>query len=290
MNNKKYSVSIPAKVNLRLAITGKREEFHTIDMIVCPYNEFVDTVELIPDDKLDVQGILHVDLKIVEGYEGLRVSSFARALAPKIQKIARYFKVGGAIRIKKHIPLGAGLGGSSAVLAGVVKTMYAFAKERGDNPVVRMSFLLSLGSDVPYMIRGGICRVQGCGEKITPLNLEIPEDLIVRIPEGGVSSVQCYKRFDLMPKWGKYNSDERELTRLLNMGAVSTQQLLGDGFLVNALTEPAVSLNPRIGYLMNVMRKSYEFVMMTGSGCGVVGMCAKRPGDSQNSFSDKTRV
>jgi len=286
MNNKKYSVSIPAKVNLRLAVTGKREDFHTIDMIVCPYNEFQDTVELIPDDKLDIQGILHVDLKIVEGYEGLRVPSFARALAPKIQRIARYFRVGGAIRIKKHIPLGAGLGGSSAVLAGVVKTMYAFAKDRGDNPAVRMNFLLSLGSDVPYMIKGGICRVQGCGEKITPLNLEIPDDLTVRIPEGGVNSTQCYKRFDLMPKWGKYNSDERELTRLLNMGAVSTPQLLNEGFLINALTEPAVSLNPRIGYLINVMRKSYEFVMMTGSGCGVVGMYAKNTAETQKNLAD----
>ena len=71
--------------------------------------------------------------------------------------------------IAKRIPHLAGLGGSSAPVAGMARL---WAKARGVTPDPR--FLLRLGSDVPYMFRGGDARVRGTGEEVEgPLRRDV---------------------------------------------------------------------------------------------------------------------
>ena len=46
----KFVAITPAKLNLSLAITGKKDGLHTLDMIVYPFEKYADKVEFCPDE------------------------------------------------------------------------------------------------------------------------------------------------------------------------------------------------------------------------------------------------
>ena len=96
----KFVAITPAKLNLSLAITGKKDGLHTLDMIVYPFEKYADKVEFCPDE--DKVGF---DIKIAGGFDGLDETRFLRFANDKLQKIAEYFCVGGTLEIYKDIPL-----------------------------------------------------------------------------------------------------------------------------------------------------------------------------------------
>jgi len=77
------------------------------------------------------------------------------------------------ISINKNIPIRAGLGGGSADAAAVINGMEKLfnlplsSKEK-------LSLAERLGMDVCYCVTGGLCRVEGTGERIEPLPYKLP--------------------------------------------------------------------------------------------------------------------
>lgn len=251
MSMEKFLVEISAKVNLSLAITGKRGNMHTLDMIVYPYEKLKDTVAFIPNDNIGL-----AELK-TSGYDGFDEGRFARENRDKLDGILRHFGVGGSVEIKKGIPLGAGLGGSSAVYAGVVKAIMKYFEHIGKQMSLDIEFLLSLGSDVPCVMYGKPCRVLGVGEKIMSLDDAPQLDLSVTIVKGGADSGKCYKIYDEL---GKVNTA---------LPPTTIQEALKD--CRNDLFEASCIVNPNIKTEYdNIKRQGYDFVLMSGSGSGLV--------------------
>ena len=259
-----------AKVSLSLAITGKRENLHTIDMIVCPYREFYDEVTFTP-----IEGASEVAAcEISASFSGFKRDLFLNFFMPRLQAIADKFGVYGSFSLQKNVPLASGLGGSSASVVAALRAVCAYLKSIGKEPELDSEFLLSLGSDTACMLYGGVCRVQDVGDIVTPLSDEVPEDMHVLVVNGGSDSGKCYAEYD----------------RLLsaNGHAHAADDYIADG-VASAIAHPrndlqiaACKINPSICDTLSDIKKSYKFAIVSGSGSAIVGIGRRDPFDSEN--------
>lgn len=248
-----FTISVPAKLNLSLAITGKKGGLHTLDMIVCPYEKYEDIVSFYPQN--GVVGI--TETKIDCDLQGFDEAKFKAAIKDKIDLIANRANIGGRLHICKNIPLGAGMGGSSASIVGAIKAIEAYCVSIGKNMSLDAEFLLSLGSDVPYMYKGGVCRVRGVGEIVDSLSCdEIPnfESVVV---EGGADSGECYKVYDELGKDYSTLAIPKTVQEALELNR-------------NDLLESSCIVNPRIKETIERLKsEGINTVFMTGSGSGL---------------------
>lgn len=264
MKSAVFTAEIPAKVNLSLAITGRKDTLHTLEMVVCPYFGYVDTVEFIPSESTN--GIAVTATADFDNFDEKRFFEFFK---PKADIIAEKFGVSGKLIIKKGIPLGAGLGGSSASVVGALETVRKYTETLGKSVPLDNRFLLQLGSDVPCMLYGKPCLVSGVGEIITPIDIPInPDCLDIQIAGGGSDTKACYALYDALKQ---NEADKNGVSDTDNVYCIK----LSDGrqikLFVNDLTAPAVILNPEIGKLISEMRRKYRYTVMSGSGSAVVG-------------------
>ena len=141
----------PAKINLSLRITGKRDDgFHSLETLVLPIASLCDELSLKKADTFS----LHCDTPGVPTDESNLVS---RAL--------RLFEKGSGlpcpyqITLTKHIPHGAGLGGGSADAA---HTFLALNELTGaEIPLEKMAeWAAELGSDIPLFLYQKPCWCQ----------------------------------------------------------------------------------------------------------------------------------
>ena len=171
------------------------------------------------------------------------------------------------ITVYKNIPIGAGLGGSSADIVGVINGM---AELYGITDKAALKELADeLGSDTGYMLTGGFARMQGRGEKVTPIQTDAKLYFLLICPQAGVSTGECYRAYDKANKGGqKANKTDDCLQALLK------KDINGVGrCLINDLFLPAAELCPDV-------KQAYEEalgfapngVTMTGSGSCVVAL------------------
>ena len=173
----------------------------------------------------------------------------------------RFDTFGADITVWKNIPVGAGLGGSSADVAGVLRAM-AKLYNIDDFEAVK-AIADSLGSDCGYMLTGGYARLSGRGEIVKPIDSDLTLHMVLLVPEGGVSTAQCYALSDGQVK-GLNGSEECEI-------ALKNNDLEGvASSLNNHLYKAARLLNDGVE---EAFKQLQEFdplgVNMTGSGSGV---------------------
>lgn len=164
-------VLAPAKLTRFLRITGVRPDgYHLIDA------EMV-TVDLADRLTFDGDGdgleLVGAGSDVSDGADNL----VRRALA-LVGRTAR-------VRLEKHIPSGAGLGGGSADAGAVLR--WAGCADLG--------VAASLGADVPFCVRGGRARVTGVGEQLEALPFT-PLTFTLCTPPVHCSTVAVYRAWD----------------------------------------------------------------------------------------------
>lgn len=175
-----------AKINWTLAIRGQRPDgYHLLSMLMQPVT-LCDTIRLDPADDIS----LSVDGNdCVPADAGNIVWRAAEALRARCG-----VREGVSVRIRKRIPVEAGLGGGSADCAAVLA---------GLNRLWRLNLSqaeleeigLSLGADVPFCLRGGLCRAEGVGERLQRLEKAPAWPLIIVQPCGGLSTGEVFRRW-----------------------------------------------------------------------------------------------
>lgn len=97
------------------------------------------------------------------------------------------------IRIKKNVPMGAGVGGGSGDAGAMLK--WLCSKYQID-PQNCIDIAQKIGSDVPFFLYGGTALVEGKGEKITPLQGKIADDIYIAIvyPNIHISTKEAFKK------------------------------------------------------------------------------------------------
>ncbi len=224
---------------------------HALDMIVCAYPPLSDVAEFVPSaaEGLRVEVRAH--------YRGFNARRFSEFFTPIADKLSSFFGVNGTLFLTKRVPLGAGIGGSSACVVAAIRAIEESLKASDKTADVPIDFLLSLGSDVPAMYAGGCCRVRGVGEDVQALPCP-PLSIDLHIAKGGCDSAACYAMYDLL------NAENA-----ISHGDIPTSVQEAVALCRNDLSPAAERLNPRIARLTRKLSKKEEHVVMSGSGSAV---------------------
>jgi 4-diphosphocytidyl-2-C-methyl-D-erythritol kinase len=245
----------PAKVNLFLKVTGKREDgYHNLQSLMCPLS-LHDTV------RLSLSG---GDIRVRCGYPGVPEDGgnlVCRAARLFYQRLGAD---GGAdIEIEKRIPPGAGLGGGSSNAAAVLLGLNRMLGEPFQLETL-MEMGAGLGADVPFFILGRPALAEGIGEILTPVEGLYPHHIIVIYPGVAVNTGSVYKKLNLT------------LTRFIKIHSLPEfkgEPSITEALPTNDLEAAAVPDFPVIAAAKRALVDSGARVaLMSGSGSSVFGL------------------
>ena len=157
----------PAKLNLFLYITGRREDgYHNLQTLF-QFLDYGDTLTINADRSGElrlltpVAGVPDEQNLIIRAANLLREKATERGTLPE--------NAGASLSVEKRLPMGGGLGGGSSNAATVLvalnhqwQTGFSFAE--------LAEFGLKLGADVPVFVQGFAAYAEGVGEKLTPVS------------------------------------------------------------------------------------------------------------------------
>lgn len=175
------------------------------------------------------------------------------------------------IYLSKYIPTEAGFGGGSADAAGVLKGLnYIYGSPLSEEVLAHIA--LKIGSDVPYMLKDGLCRVRGTGEIIEELPPSPKLDLLCAMRSRYSNSTKdVYKKYDEIGSASHPDTDAF-LAALYEKDIASFAQWGG-----NALSESAIAVSPATGTALKKLRAAgAKYVLVTGSGSASFGVFPSR--------------
>jgi 4-diphosphocytidyl-2-C-methyl-D-erythritol kinase len=256
---KLISAFAPAKLNLYLRVTGRRENgYHELDSIFVPISigDRI-AIETRPSTGMAVN-LCGSFGKLPTDERNLAV----RAAADFMQEFAVTAEV--RIDLRKSIPAGAGLGGGSSDAATVLRMMATLF--RIDQPSRLARLAVKIGADVPFFLNPVPARVTGIGEHIAPLGKFAQFALVVAVPSIEVPTAAVFG--DLEPRdWSGPASDAD--VRAIMAGESSPH------LFVNDLARPAMARWPQIAQVKGRLEElGARVASMTGSGAGVFGIFA----------------
>lgn len=183
------TIKAPAKVNLSLDITGRREDgYHFLKTVMLAVTLF----DQITVTRMDTSGIIiscsRADIPCDESNIAHKAAS---AFFNRMGIVSRGIR----IHIKKKIPSQAGLGGGSADGAAVITALDRLYKT-GLTLEQRTEIGLTAGADIPFCMTGGMALAEGIGEILTPIPGRLDAQLVICKPPVGVSTAAAYRKFD----------------------------------------------------------------------------------------------
>ena len=179
----------PAKINLTLDILGRRPDgYHEMCMVMQTVS-LCDTVQ------------------VEETEEGFRLESGLNLPAGKKtleQQAEAFFQAAGlpvpglCVRLIKRTPAYAGMGGGSADVAALLRILRDhWCPDMTDAKLEEIG--LTVGSDVPFCLRGGTALAEGRGEVLTDLAPLPPCWIVVCKPDFGIPTPTLFARVDDAP-------------------------------------------------------------------------------------------
>ena len=181
-----------SKINIGLAITGKREDgYHDIDSIFQSIR-LSDSIYFAKHHSVVFSGGApelpeYMQKLVTYGEENLALKA--------LRAIQAYTgcKAGAAIHLLKRVPIQAGLGGGSADAAAMLVGLNRFWDLRLTQEEL-LQIGATLGSDVPFLLQGGTARGTGRGEILTYGKSPDPHWLLLVKPKVSVSTAVAYGR------------------------------------------------------------------------------------------------
>jgi 4-diphosphocytidyl-2-C-methyl-D-erythritol kinase len=127
-----------------------------------------------------------------------------------------------------------------------------------------------LGSDVKFMLKGGYARMQGRGERLTPIaGVQQPLHLLMLYPPTGVSAGACYREYDRQNPTDMPSQKTEPAIAALVEGDVETVGRC----LTNDLYLPAATLCLDVRKALEELRAFAPLgAVMTGSGSAVLAV------------------
>ena len=254
----------PAKLNLFLAITGRRADgFHELVSVVAPVT-WGDTLKV-------EQGAGGREQEFVLECDDPGVPLDGSNLVLKAAEAFRSrtgWKGGVKFVLKKRIPVGAGLGGGSSDAAAALKMLNRLAGE-----VLNVGELAEVaarvGSDCALFLQGGPVVMRGRGERVEVLSAAAAQRIrgrkvLVFKPAFGISTAWAYGRMAAGAPGSYLPAEiaEARLTAWLNDASAAAEDLL-----FNNMEAPAFAKFPALPVLLARLREEFGVLpRMSGSG------------------------
>lgn len=176
-----------------------------------------------------------------------------------------------SINVVKNIPVGGGLGGSSADGAGVLKGLNAHFG-LGLTTETLMEYGSELGSDVPFQIKGGMGLATGRGTAVEELPDIAKGFILVCMPSFSMLTREVYDRLDEIEIPDDARPDTDLLIDALKRGDIDTFY----ANLKNVLEIPACKIQTGITALKKkLLTTNPAACLMSGSGASVYGIYKK---------------
>ncbi|MBL8506283.1 MAG: 4-(cytidine 5'-diphospho)-2-C-methyl-D-erythritol kinase, partial [Methylobacillus glycogenes] len=176
------SFPAPAKINLFLHITGRRDDGYHLLQSVFRLLDHGDTVHIRVRD--DAQITRSIDLPGVPAEQDLCIRA-ARLLQEHTS-----CQHGADIHVTKRTPMGGGLGGGSSDAATVLLALNRLWQVNLKREEL-LSLGLKLGADVPFFIFGENAWVEGIGEKLQSIQLNNAYYVVIT-PQVHISTAEIF--------------------------------------------------------------------------------------------------
>jgi len=246
--NSSLCLPAPAKLNLMLHITGRRDDGYHDLQTVFQFIDYADELEFRPrsDDK-----IVRICADFVVPEEEDIIMRAASLLRQRYRqdKPSENSDNGVDIRLTKNIPMGAGLGGGSSDAATTLIALNAlWGCGYSIDELAEMG--LSLGADVPVFVRGFAAFAEGVGEKLQPVSL--PENwYLVVVPPVHVSTKSVFENLDL--------TRDCSAIKLCDLSRHEWR---------NVCTPVVIKNHPMVAQAIDIVGK-YSMARMSGTGASV---------------------
>ena len=182
-----------SKINVGLAITGKRDDgYHNIDTIF--QSIFLgDSLYFARHHSVVFSG----DAPELPYYMAQLIPYSESNIAMKALRMVQDYTgctQGAAIHLLKRVPPCAGMGGGSGDGAAMLLGLNKFWDLRLTDEEL-LAIASKLGSDVPFLLKGGTARGTGRGEILETLPSSRAQWLLIVKPEVSISTAEAYGRF-----------------------------------------------------------------------------------------------
>ena len=257
----KVVLRAPAKINLALDVTGKRDNgYHDVRMVM----QQIGLSDEILIEKISTGG----DRITVETNSGELPLNEDNLVYKAARIIMDECGIKDRIRIfiDKHIPIAAGLAGGSTDAAAVLKGMNELFG-LGLTELKLRELGVRIGADVPYCIMGGTALAEGIGEILTPLTPMPDCTILIAKPGISVSTGYVYTAYDSLKE--KLHPEVDAMAAALkerNLSGIA--KLLGNS--LEGVTQEEYPVIKRIKQIM--LGNGALGALMSGSGPTVFGL------------------
>ena len=249
------------KINLGLDVVRKREDgYHEVRMIMQTVNLY-DKIVMEKNGEGEIR--TETNLPYVPDGEGNLAYRAAKLLADEFN-----IKDGVTIKIKKYIPVAAGMAGGSTDAAAVLVGMNRLFG-LGLSKKELMERGVKLGADVPYCIMRGTALSEGIGEILTQLPPAPQCHIVLAKPQVSVSTKTVYGKLRANELTPEQHPDIDGMRQAIEAGDL-------DGVIArlgNVLETVTIPDHPEIGTIKKIMMaEGAEGALMSGSGPTVFGI------------------
>lgn len=248
-----------AKINLGLDVVKRREDgYHEVRMIMQTIQMY-DQIDLSKSEEPGIR--VKTNLPYLPNNENNLVYKAAKLLMDEF-----HITKGLDIRLRKFIPVAAGMaGGSSDAAAVMVGVNRMFHLELSMEELADRG--TAIGADVPYCIMRGTALAEGIGELLTPLPPLPPCYILVGKPGINVSTKNVYKslRVDKI-------ENHPDIDGMID--AIREGSLMGvTARMANVLEDVTIQAYPVISEIkQNMIENGALNALMSGSGPSVFGI------------------
>lgn len=235
-----------AKINLGLNVLGKLENgYHELEML----NIKISLHDEIFIEESKTNKVTYESFEIEEKSD--LIFKFINDLTDNYQNLPKF-----KIHIKKNIPVGSGMGGTSSDIASIINYIN---NEYNLNLTYQqlIEYVKPYGTDICYCLFNKPAIVKGVGDVIEFVDLKLPNSLILVNPKINISTKEIYqnvKEYSVHI----YNKEYAESLKHFKS-------------LKNDLEKVVRSINPTIDIIIKELNEDYpNKVRLTGSGSTIV--------------------
>lgn len=259
---------VNAKLNLGLNIVRRREDgYHDLNTIFYPVGlhngtpgnpePFCDILEVVPSERTE---FVFTGREVSCPLEKNLVFRAWKVFKDNYPELKEY-----VIRLEKHLPDGAGLGGGSADAAFLLQMLNQLSGLPFDDSQLA-SMALSLGADCPFFIYNRPCYAEGVGERIRMIDLDLSGKWCALVkPEVSISTKEAFA--------GVIPSEPA-----VALEAVAYRPVCEwNGLMRNDFEDSLFPNHPVLGEIKEALLASgAEYAAMSGSGSTIFGIFDSR--------------